>query len=379
MKLWTRRAFAAALAGPARSAADSLWAPGVRQVESSELVFPEGIRHVRVERSDSDRYQFLHDPAIAVHRGVLHAAWYNCPKEEIVGESLIRGRRSKDGGATWSAIEVIAADRSGEGAHYVPAQLLSHHGQLHAFVGKMTGHDLIVSCAVFTLDDTSGKWIARGEIAERFLPNTQPVRLADGNWLMAGRVSSRLGVKPLIPAVAISDGAQLTRPWHVVRLDAEEFAPGQHPETTVWVKGRELLAFTRNSLGPVPFSYTSNDSGRTWRKRSLPGFTAVTSKMYGGRLSNGQYYLLFNYPVQGDAAARNRAMLALAVTQPGTFLLSRVWKVQDAEGEGKPAASHYPCAIEQEGRLLVVYTASMGAAPRQCELASIPVASLRVS
>ena len=66
--------------------------------------FPCGIEHVLVESGDSDRYQFLHDPAIEFHKGELFAAWYNSPEKEIVGESLIRRRLSKDGGKTWSAL-----------------------------------------------------------------------------------------------------------------------------------------------------------------------------------------------------------------------------------------------------------------------------------
>ena len=155
---------------------------------------------MRVERSDSDKYKFLHDPAIEVHKGELFAAWYNCPQQEIVGESLIRCRRSKDGGKTWGAVEVIAADTSGDGTYYVPAQLLSHGGVLHAFVGKMKGgHDLIKSCAVYVLDEAANRWQPRGEIADLFLPNCQPIKMADGNWIMAGRAASRFGVKPFIP------------------------------------------------------------------------------------------------------------------------------------------------------------------------------------
>ena len=59
---------------------------------------------------------FLHDPAIEHPEGELIAAWYKCPKEEIVGESLIRCSRSKDGGKTRGALEVIAVDTSGDGA-----------------------------------------------------------------------------------------------------------------------------------------------------------------------------------------------------------------------------------------------------------------------
>lgn len=72
-----------------------------------------------------------------------------------VGDSR-RGSRSKDGGRTWSATEMVASDVRNEEVHYVPAQLLSHRGVLHAFVGKMTGHDLIVDCAVYTRDDRRG-------------------------------------------------------------------------------------------------------------------------------------------------------------------------------------------------------------------------------
>ena len=64
---------------------------------ATEPPFPAGIEHVLVERSDSDRYQFLHDPAIEFHKGELFAAWYNCPEQEIVGESLIRSRRHQPG------------------------------------------------------------------------------------------------------------------------------------------------------------------------------------------------------------------------------------------------------------------------------------------
>jgi len=74
------------------------------ELRADELPFPKNIEHVRVERSDSDPYKFLHDPAIEFHKGELFAAWYNCPEKEIVGESLIRRRLSKDGGKTWSAL-----------------------------------------------------------------------------------------------------------------------------------------------------------------------------------------------------------------------------------------------------------------------------------
>ena len=41
------------------------------------LPFPDGIQHVRVERSDSDKYKFLHDPAMEHHKAELFAARRN--------------------------------------------------------------------------------------------------------------------------------------------------------------------------------------------------------------------------------------------------------------------------------------------------------------
>lgn len=57
-----------------------------------------------------------------------------------------------------------------------------------------------------------------GEIADLFLPNCRPIKMADGNWIMAGRAASHFGVKPIIPAVAISKGNDLMGRWTVVPL-----------------------------------------------------------------------------------------------------------------------------------------------------------------
>ena len=343
-----------------------------------EPPFPAGIEHVRVERSDSDRYQFLHDPAIEFHKGDLFAAWYNCPEQEIVGESLIRYRRSRDGGKTWSALEVIAEDTRRDGTYFVPAQLLSHGGVLHAFVGKMKGHDLISTCAAYVFDEATNRWQPRGDIADLFLPLCQPVKMADGNWIMAGRVAIRFGVKPYLPAVAISRSDDLTGGWQIVRLQAEELSKAHCPETTVWVEGHELLAITRNNLGSVPFVFASHDYGRTWSVVKDHTFTASTSKLYAGHLSTGQRYLVFNQPKDGEIGFNSRETLVIGVIRPGETALAKSWCVQNHSAPDRPTASHYPCAIEHDGRLFVLYTKGFSGR-RQCELAIIPITSLQVT
>ena len=97
-----------------------LWENNILYPESQSLTFPKGVHDVMVHRAGSDEYDFLHDAAIVSHKNTLFAAWYNCPEGEMQGSSLIRGRRSKDGGQTWSNVEVIASDKSNKGIMYVP-------------------------------------------------------------------------------------------------------------------------------------------------------------------------------------------------------------------------------------------------------------------
>jgi hypothetical protein len=110
--------------------------PALAGCPPASLPPAEGARSGVVHRTD-DAYRFLHDCSIVWHRDELLAAWYNCPRGEIVGESCIRGRRSNDGGRTWSSPEVVAADREGAGIHYVPVSFHSLAERLLAFVSNM--------------------------------------------------------------------------------------------------------------------------------------------------------------------------------------------------------------------------------------------------
>ena len=61
-----------------------------------------------------DEYQFLHEAAAIEFHGTVFAAWYNNREKELQGETVIRGRRSADGGKTWSDAELIAKDPEGK-------------------------------------------------------------------------------------------------------------------------------------------------------------------------------------------------------------------------------------------------------------------------
>jgi hypothetical protein len=349
-----------------------LWRTDTSYPANGDLSHPAGAEHTVVHRAGDDTYGFLHDSAIVVHKGVLFAAWYNCPSGEIVGESLIRGRRSVDGGRTWSDAEVIAADHDREGVFYVPVQFLSTGDKLYAYVSTMTGHDVVATCEAFKLGPAGAPsdWTPCGTMAPLFLPNAGPARTVDGTLLMAGRCAALLGELPTIPAVARS--LEPLGPWQVIPLLPNGMLPDgrtlKYPETTLIVNGSEVTAFVRNDYG-YALVFTSRNSGRTWDGPFEQDMPLGASRMCSGVLSTGQRYIIFNTPTDGY-----RDLLAIAVSKPGEREFSAVWKVAHGYSDALECGSEwsYPAAVEHEGTLFVVYTSGK----RHCAMATIPVASL---
>lgn len=364
---------ATATAGDVADGRYPLWDRDTPFPAGGDLRYPAGASDVMVHRAGADRYNFLHDAAIVAHNGTLFAAWYNCPRGEMQGESLIRGRRSQDGGRTWSEVQVIAADRQKQGIMYVPVAFLSWQNQLYAYVTNMKGGpDLVHQCEVFMLDEKTQAWASRGFITGPFLPNCSPKRMDDGNFLMAGRMADQPGRKPTIPAVAISRGEKLTEPWRLVRLlPTGKLADGQSipfPESTAIVEGKEITALvrreSRNSL-----LFLSSDYGQTWSDPREHNFPMASSKIHAGTLSTGQRYLLCNLP-----SPVRRNLLVIAVSRPGQKVFSKMLKIRDGYCQALKAGPEwsYPCAIESDGSLRVVYTSEK----RHCVLTTIPLESL---
>src|SRR5690606_22169963 len=163
------------------------------------------------------------------------------------------------------------------------------------FVGKMTGHDRILNTTTYKYDGPQKKWQELQKTGDLFLPNCTPVKLNNGNWMMAGRVASAPGQLPLIPAVLISWGDSIENTWRLVKLPAE-YNEDQYPETTIITSGKNIYAFTRAD-GPAnkPDVFISNDYGESWTKIRSHDFNAISSKLYAGTLSDGRGYIVFNY------------------------------------------------------------------------------------
>lgn len=350
-----------------------LWDDGVPFPTRQELAYPQGACDTMVHRAGADGYRFLHDSAIVEHKGTLFAAWYNCPRGEMVGESVIRGRRSQDGGRNWSDAEVIASDRNHRGILYVPVTFLSLGGKLYGFVTNMKGGpDRVWNCEAFVLEESTNRWTSRGFITGPFLPNCAAQRLADGNLLMAGRMAEEPGQQPTIPAVAISQGHRVTEPWRLVRLlPTGKLPDGRRlgcPETTALVDGAEVTALVRREDGNS-LVFVSRDQGRSWSEPKEHNFAMEPSKIYAGTLSTGQRYVLCNVP-----CGSRRSLLVIAVSRPGEKMLSKVWKIRDGYSAALGAGPEwsYPCAIEFDGKLGIVYTSEK----HHCVLTTIPMKSL---
>lgn len=380
--LWT------GLAGVAQSKDGApflhLWESERPFPKAEEISFPEGIEYRIVENGLTDSYRFLHDTAISVFQNEIFTAWYACPVGEMIGDSRIRGRRSTDDGKTWSELETLVWDEKGENKMFVPAQFFPFGNDLFLLVGVMEGGpDLITACYLYRFSAETGKWTKCAEIADRFLPLGAPIRLENGNWLIPGRVSDQIGQQPHIPAIALSSGDSIASPWRVKRLvDRRYFAPC--PETSVFADGKELLAIVRMEREPFQRLFFSSDYGETWRETENRFFPMSSAKTYALTLSNGTRCLFFSLPDfqrNPDGSLPKdlnfgwgtRRTLAMAVAGANEDSFSRVFKIQSDEHGVSNA--YYPCAVERDGKLFVVFTAEIDGR-RHCQAAVFAIRSI---
>ena len=300
------------------------------------------------------QYAFLHEAAVAEFDGVLYASWYNCIERELKGYTPINGKRSLDGGRTWSELEKIADDPSGE-LLYCPPVYCEHNGKLYMFMNTMVKPDHIHSLELYRLNGENGRFEHLWSRPIPFKLNTNVIALPNGKLLFPGRVAE-LDSFPNTPAVMICDSGDPEGEWRVVRVaengDLPDGARLVHPETTVICLDSVLYMFNRNDRRRVPLVYISRDMGESWSEMMGNDLPYINSKIYCGTLSDGRNYLIANID------KTNRSRLAVYFTEKGSIQFTKRALLYDRERDNTDGsvACHYPAATESGGKLYIIAT-----------------------
>ena len=256
---------------------------------------------------------------------------------------------------------------------------LSRGQTLWAFLGSFYGTRKGVHTRAYTLDEKSGRWQPQGTVVkDGFWPMTEPVKMADGNWIMPGFIVG----KGNPAAVAISTGDDLKK-WKPIVIPRGAGVRSMWGESSIIVDGAQITNIARYGGAPLALAAMSKDYGRTWTSSAESNLPMATSKPCSGVLSTGQRYLICSTTADGGG---RRSPLTIAVGKQGENTFFKVFVIRHAvfpEGPGEShrrAALSYPYATEYQGKLYVCYSnnGERNANHNSAELAVIPLSSLAI-
>jgi len=349
--------------------------PPVRDLQAAEGV---EIHVIKPWEQEVDGYSFLHGVAVAWHKDRLYASFAHNKGAENSPTEEARGRYSEDGGKTWSdpfTIDPGGAGQSGSAPREAPSGeyltpgadgtvaksepasgtgvshgvFLSRGDELWAFHPRFETHIGNAIMHAYTLGPSTGAWTDRGPVMDEvFFPTSEPVKMDDGNWIMAG-FNTKPGWNYAEAAVAISRGDDLMK-WD--RVVIPRGPAKMWGESAIIVQGARILnvARTQDERWPSLLVAVSEDHGRTWTPSQPSNLPFVTSKPNAGILSNGQRYVIGTTDIDNP---KSRVPLTIAVSKPGEEKLSKIFIIKSGMGS-------YPHATEHNGKLYVGYSASPG-------------------
>lgn len=304
----------------------------------------------------TEEYRFLHEAAIIEYKGTLFASWYNCPSEELYGRTPIRGKRSKDGGKTWSEVEVII-DNGGDVIRYCPPVYGIDGRKLYMLVNEMVAPDCIHALDLLIYNEETDKFEMVWSKPVPVKINTNVYKLNNGKLLLPGRLG-KLDEYTDTPCVLISDSGKIDAEWRIVKVLPDKNLPNgdyyHHPENSAIVDGDKVYLFSRNDMGRVPLIYISEDNGETWSAPMRHQIPFSNSKMYSGTLSNGRNYVIGNLqPWRWD--------LAIFFTDKNSMVFNTGYLLQEQKPIGIYSGKQwsYPVAYEADGKLYVIYSAEV--------------------
>ncbi|NLE12750.1 MAG: exo-alpha-sialidase [Clostridiales bacterium] len=318
----------------------------------------------------NEEYAFLHESAIIAYKGVLYASWYNCPSKELHGRTPIRGRRSYDGGVTWSEVETIADDPTGR-ILWCPPVYGIDNGRLYMLINEMVAPDHMHALDLFVLNEETDRFEM---LWSRPIPhklNTNVVTLPNGRLMLPGRIAELDGF-PNTPSVLISDSGHIDAEWRLVKIAENGILPDGsslvHPELSCILDGERVIMFCRDDNRRVPLLYLSEDCGETWSGPCSCDIPFSNSKIYAGNLSNGGSYVIGSlYP------GRSKLTIFFSETTKPEFTRGVILQNGYSAELGYGTAWHYPCAYEYDGKLYVIYTVQHETKGRGAALSVIPL------
>ena len=343
------------------------WSGPPIPADIEQVPFVVGVEHRSIHRPTADGYKFLHGAAIVEDKGVMYANWANSPVNENGPHETLQGKRSIDGGVTWTESEVIGPGFEGQERHS-HGVLFVHQGEVWTIcakfgVGTVGRRFNGLQAEAFVLDKATDRWKSRGIVMKNCWPYDEPVRMLDGNFITGGQDKDGL------PVVAISHGDDLLQ-WDSVSIPYDRRLQPSYAETTVWSEEDRVIAIIRGGAG-VAWVSISDDCGRTWSKARPSNLPMPRAKAYLGKLSTGQLYLLSNL--------ENRDTLVVSVSHPGEQTLSQMWRIRHGPsipprfpGAAKGKQWSYPYGYEHDGKLYVVYSVGK----EECGLSVLPIESL---
>jgi hypothetical protein len=367
----------------APAAPPPLWSPDVPFPASVEAIEPVPYARYSTVYRATDETRFLHQSGIGFHNGTLFVGWVHGARDEAAPDQVINGRRSFDGGRTWTPLEVIAPYLDDK-ERWEYCSFISHAGKMWAVTTRThdAWHFREPKMELFYFDEAAERWVRHGVVLDNFIATDKLRRLANGNFMMAGWFVTKYPDTPahyrentMVNRIAISAGADLTR-WHITGVPHEEGMV--FPFITPIIDGNHITAVFRNSKDTMAMVSVSHDHGETWSAAQLSNLPMTAVKPFAGVLSDGRRYLIACTPV--EPGNHDRDALTIAVGEPGAATFSRIWKISRGrpyalryEGRGKRPQWSYPKAVEHNGELYVIYTVNK----EDAEMAVIPLAALR--
>jgi hypothetical protein len=311
---------------------------------------------VEVFKGEENLSAFNHHPTIAWHDGIFFAAWSNGDRDEDASGQRVLYATSEDG-RVWTEPRKLAEGIPGRA--YTPCGFWIREGEVFALAALRNSRDGAPGA-----DDNpliAYRWSKKDSVFEYdrvmagdFFAVDAPRMSPDGQWLMIGKSGG---------GDASSRARKRVAKGGVRSVDDWSFGPLSTPvvaHDTFWYllpKG-QLLAIEAKGrvLDRRLVRIDSVDGGDSWLEPVGTNFPDADSRLCGLRLSTGRYVLLNN-----PNPARYRVPLSLAVSKNG-LVYDRMANVRVEQtnkrysGHAKAPGYQYVRAVEQGGRLWVIYS-----------------------